>query len=96
MAPTNIPTLTLGSPDKNVSYRTRTAVRCFVVQNNKICIIHIDKGNYYRLPGGGLDPDDGGSHEIACRRESIEETGCDIELKSVAIAHCLEYRGIWQ
>ena len=49
--------LTLGSAQKDLQYETRTAVRCLILKDDKICIIHVNKGNYYKLPGGGVDPD---------------------------------------
>jgi hypothetical protein len=36
--------LTLGSPAKDTIYETRTAVRCIIVKNDQICIIHVKKG----------------------------------------------------
>jgi hypothetical protein len=38
--------LTLGSPAKDTTYETRTAIRCIIVNNDQICIIHVKKGMY--------------------------------------------------
>lgn len=36
-----------------------------------------NQGNYYKLPGGGVDPDDA-NDTAACKREALEETGCEV------------------
>jgi 8-oxo-dGTP diphosphatase len=49
-------------------------------------------GNYYKLPGGGVEPDDP-NDIIACQREALEETGCEVDVRPELIAQTIEYRG---
>lgn len=57
-----------------------------------MCIIHIKKGNYCKLPGGGVEADD--PHEIvAAQSEPREETGCKVRVATNIVAKTLEYRG---
>lgn len=37
-------TLTLGTPTEGVDYEKRTAVRCLIIKDGQICIIHVKKG----------------------------------------------------
>lgn len=104
-------TVTLGARAEGVDYERRTAVRCLIVNNGQICIIHVKKGvydicqkltiaisdkpatgNYYKLPGGGLEPDDP-NNTIACQREALEKTGCEVDVRPELIARTTEYRG---
>lgn len=50
------------------------------------------QGNYYKLPGGGVDPEDS-SDTTACQREALEETGCEVAVKPDLVAQTIEYRG---
>jgi 8-oxo-dGTP pyrophosphatase MutT (NUDIX family) len=50
------------------------------------------KGNYYKLPGGGLESEDPNDF-IACQREALEETGCEVIVRLELIAQTTEYRG---
>lgn len=102
--------LTLGIPAKDVTYDLRTAVRCLIINDDQICIIHVEKGelgdqatfshssdlnvqgNYYKLPGGGVDPEDS-NYTTACQREALEETGCQVAVSPDLIAQTIEYRG---
>jgi len=87
--------LTLGSAQENAKYSTRTAVRCLVVRESKICIIHVKKGNYYKLPGGGVEPEDLDG-TVSCKRECLEETGCEVVVRPEIIAQTTEFRGTLQ
>jgi 8-oxo-dGTP diphosphatase len=87
--------LTLGSPQKDVKYETRTAVRCLILKDDKICIIHAKKGNYYKLPGGGVEPEDP-DNTVACQREALEETGCEVIVHPEPFAQTTEFRGTLQ
>ncbi|KAI5358011.1 Putative NUDIX hydrolase domain-containing protein [Septoria linicola] len=87
------PSLTIGEPTGQVAtYKERTAVRCFIIKDSNICIIHVKNGNYYKLPGGGVDPEDEGNHQVAVKREALEETGCEVEVLGEVVAHTLEWR----
>jgi 8-oxo-dGTP pyrophosphatase MutT (NUDIX family) len=49
-------------------------------------------GNYHKLPGGGVEPEDP-NDTIACEREALEETGCEVDVRPELIAQVTEYRG---
>lgn len=104
-------TLTLGAPAAGVDYDKRTAVRCIIIKDGLICIIHVkkgmyeippnlptaisdkpDTGDYYKLPGGGVEPEDP-NDTIACQREALEETGCEVDIRPDLVAQTTEYRG---
>lgn len=66
-----IPFLTIGQPGNTIQYENRTGVRCIITKGNDVCIIHIEKGNYYKLPGGGVEADDP-NEIVAAEREALE------------------------
>jgi 8-oxo-dGTP diphosphatase len=99
------------APTEGVDYEIRTAVRCLIINDGQICIIHVKKGvygirwkltsalfdtptsgNYYKLPGGGVEPEDP-NDTIACEREALEGTGCEVDVRPELIAQVTEYRG---
>jgi 8-oxo-dGTP diphosphatase len=87
--------LNLGSLQKDVEYETRTAVRCLILKEDKICIIHAKKGNYYKLSGGGVESEDL-DDTVSCQCEAIEETGCEVVVRPELIAQTTEFRGTLQ
>lgn len=87
--------LTLGTAQKDVEYETRTAVRCLIIKEDKICIIHVKKGNYFKLPGGGVEPEDI-DDTVSCQREALEETGCEVIVHTELIAQTTEFHGTLQ
>lgn len=62
--------------NRNIRITTRQAVRAIVLKDNKILMVHTNKGDY-KFPGGGIKRQE--THEEALRREVIEETGYIIE-----------------
>jgi len=56
-------------------------VRAIIIENGKIAMVHSEKYNYYKLPGGGIEP--GESKEEALVRETLEETGLRIIPESI-------------
>ncbi|KAK2597395.1 hypothetical protein QQS21_006019 [Conoideocrella luteorostrata] len=83
MSTTNIsvPPKVIGTKQPDVSYIDRFAVRV-VVQNNagEVSIIHVKTGNYYKLPGGGVELNE--NHSDAARGEVQEEIGATITMRS--------------
>lgn len=53
-------TKTIPKKDANISYVDRSAVRAILCdpKPNKIVLMHVVKGNYYKLPGGGVEGDE--------------------------------------
>lgn len=59
----------------------RKAVRCYLIEENKIVVTKYKKGNkkegYYDIPGGKIE--DGETSEQTAMREMKEETGIKVE-----------------
>jgi 8-oxo-dGTP pyrophosphatase MutT (NUDIX family) len=89
-AAAKIPSKVLGTKS-DITYTERLAVR-IVTKNDKdeIIILHVKKGNYYKLPGGGIEADE--DHRIAAQREAMEETGCKVSLEGECMAKVEEWR----
>jgi len=76
------------------TYRIREAVRAVVVDDqNNLAILHVTNHRYYKLPGGGIKPDE--DKITALKRECLEEIGCEIEV-TAEIGKIIEYRKMWQ
>lgn len=60
------------------TYDTREGVYGILFRDNKVGVIKTSTG--YFLPGGGIE--DGESHMQCLKREFIEETGYDIDIRS--------------
>lgn len=58
--------------DPKIKITTRQAVRAIVIKDNKLLMVHTNKGDY-KFPGGGIKKLE--THEEALRREVTEETG---------------------
>ena len=54
----------------------RHSARAIIASGGRIAMIHSLENNYYKLPGGGIEP--GESRENALIRETLEETGLHI------------------
>ncbi|EON69303.1 hypothetical protein W97_08463 [Coniosporium apollinis CBS 100218] len=76
---------------KDVAYTERLAVR-IIMKNDmtEIVIILVKNGNYYKLPGGGIEA--GEDHRIAGEREAMEETGCKVMMDEACMATTEEWR----
>ena len=57
----------------------------------EVALIYAKRDNYYKLPGGGIDPEE--DYAVAAQREMQEETGGLIKLRTQqCIATTEEYR----
>ena len=59
----------------------RPSVRGIIVQDGKLAVVHSLKYDYYKLPGGGIDP--GETHEETLIREVHEESGLRVIPESI-------------
>ncbi|HVZ12238.1 MAG TPA: NUDIX domain-containing protein [Patescibacteria group bacterium] len=71
-------------------FRVRTASRGVLVHDGKVALLNVTKKGYHKLPGGGIEA--GETYEEAFKREVVEETGCQCEIKD-GNAVTVEYRG---
>ena len=60
----------LGARAANINYIDRHAVRLIIINNrtHEFVIISVQKGNYYKLPGGGVEKDE--DHRLAAAGEA--------------------------
>lgn len=62
------------NPDGKVF--SRTSVRAVIVKDGKVLLMHSQKYDYYKFPGGGIEK--GETPEAALIREVAEEAGCKV------------------
>src|SRR3989344_2508708 len=74
-------------------YSLRRAARGILMNNGKIALLNVTKQNYHKLPGGGIEK--GESVGEAFKREILEETGCDCEIKDQS-GIILEWRDLYK
>lgn len=85
-------TKTIGFKIRGAVYTPRSAVRTILKNaHGEIIIMYAAAGDYYKLPGGGIDATDE-SHQAAVTREAREETGCVVDVGDELIATVVEYR----
>ncbi|MEI7689704.1 MAG: NUDIX domain-containing protein [Candidatus Saccharibacteria bacterium] len=59
--------------------KTKRAARTVIVdENGLIALIDVRDGEYYKIPGGGIEAEE--SERTAARREALEEAGCKINI----------------
>ena len=66
-------TLDAKNYDPDAPLHIRPSVRGVIIREGKILMVHSQKYDYYKFPGGGLEA--GESHEAALCREVAEESG---------------------
>jgi 8-oxo-dGTP pyrophosphatase MutT (NUDIX family) len=61
------------------TYKIREASRAIVFDSEgKVALLHVSCKGYYKLPGGGIDADEGKVE--ALKRECLEEIGCTVDI----------------
>jgi 8-oxo-dGTP diphosphatase len=74
-------------------YSLREAARAVVIDdNNAVALLHVTKGHYYKLPGGGIEENEDPSE--ALERELLEEIGTTAEIVA-NLGTIQEYRYYW-
>ncbi|KAF2430335.1 hypothetical protein EJ08DRAFT_240123 [Tothia fuscella] len=69
----------IGTKKDDTNYTDRHAVQLVITNfKTQIAILHTKKDNYYKLPGGGIEPNE--SHLIAASREALEEFGGTVKI----------------
>ncbi|KAM0466827.1 hypothetical protein ACHAPV_000336 [Trichoderma viride] len=64
-------------------YNSRYALRIVALNiSGDIAVIYAEKGNYYKLPGGGIDKDE--DHHSAAQREVEEKRGRPFPYEALA------------
>ena len=66
---------------------TRDSARSIIIRNGKIAMIHSQKYDYYKFPGGGIEP--GESSVDALIRETAEEAGLTVIPDSIRDYGCV-------
>ena len=63
----------------NKTRKIKPAARVVLFDDNdKTAIIDVRNGEYYKIPGGGIEEAE--TLEQAAKREALEEAGCEVEL----------------
>lgn len=65
----------------NGSVGRRPSVRGIIIRNGKIAMLHSRKYNYYKLPGGGIEPEE--TLEDTLIREVREESGLIVKPETI-------------
>ena len=81
----------IGVRAEDIHYVNRHAIRIITTSGKgEIILIYVKKGNYYKLPGGGIEESE--DHRLAGEREAKEETGCKVVLDKDYFAVTEEWR----
>lgn len=71
----------------------RPSARAIIIQNKKVYMVHSDLYDYYKFPGGGIEPDE--SIIDALIRETEEEAGLEVMSDSVKEYGCVHREQIY-
>lgn len=72
------------------NFREREAVRAVLISDGgEVILLNATKHKYYKLPGGGIDKNEG--IEVALARELMEEVGCKAKIIA-ELGMIIEYR----
>ncbi|MEI6499231.1 MAG: NUDIX domain-containing protein [bacterium] len=75
---------------EKIEYRKREAARAIVVDDQGlIALMNVSNCGYHKLPGGGLQDDEGAPTALA--RELLEEIGCKAIIQK-EVGEIIEYR----
>ncbi len=77
----NLFTLDRRDYDPEGTVFSRPSVRAIVIRDGKILMVHSLKYDYYKFPGGGIEPGEG--HGAALCRETLEEAGYRVLPESI-------------
>jgi ADP-ribose pyrophosphatase YjhB (NUDIX family) len=81
----------IGTRQLHKIYTDRKSTRVVALNPSiEVAIIHVKVGNYYKLPGGGIEANE--SHSDAALREVKEETGAVVALRGDYFATTEEFR----
>lgn len=67
--------------DENAPVFSRPSVRAILIRDGKIAMVHSLKYDYYKFPGGGIEP--GETQEETLIRETMEEAGLTVDPASI-------------
>lgn len=68
---------------------SREAVRGIIIADKKLLMVFSEKNGDYKFPGGGIKH--GESHEVALKREVLEEIGKQVIGKIIPFVKIIEY-----
>lgn len=80
-------TMDAGDYDQNGRAFVRHSARCITIQNGRVAMVHSLKYDYYKFPGGGIEPDE--TPVQALIRETEEEAGLLILPASIQEYGCV-------
>ncbi len=68
----------IGAIEKKIAYHMRYSARGIVRHKRQIALLHVQKFDYYKLPGGGMESTE--TPEQGFLREVKEEVGAEVKI----------------